>query len=62
MKLDRQKFEIAKARACMSSKELENLGIAKGTICRLLSGAQGRPETFGKIARILQVDVTEIIE
>lgn len=62
MKLNRKKFELAKARACMSSKELEKSGIPKGTICRLMGGAAGRPETFGRIAAALGVDVTEIIE
>lgn len=62
MKLNRKRFELAKARSCMGSKDLEAAGIPKGTICRLLGGAEGRPETFGKIAKALGVDVTEIIE
>ena len=61
MKLDRKKFELAKARACMSSNDLEVAGIPKGTICRLMGGVSGRPETLGKIAKALGVDVTEII-
>ncbi len=62
MKLDRKKFEIAKARACMSSDEIYRAGIPKGTLCRLLSANNGRPETIGKLAKILGVDVTELIE
>ena len=62
VKLDRKKFELAKARACMSSKDLESAGIPKGTICRILGNAEARPETIGKIAKALGVDVTEIIE
>ena len=62
MKLDKKKFELAKARACMGAKELEDAGIPKGTICRLIGGASGRPETFGRIAKALGCDVTEIIE
>ena len=61
MKIDRQKYMIARARACMGQKDLEAAGIPKGTLCRaLIEGV--RPETAGKIANALGVDVTEIIE
>lgn len=61
MRINRQKYELAKARACMDSKELIEAGIPKGTlnsVCR----NELRPGTVGKIAKALGVDVTEIIE
>ena len=61
MKLDRKKYELARARACMGQKELEMAGIPKGTLCRIIGGGEARPETVGKIAKALDVDVTEII-
>lgn len=61
MKIDRAKYELAKARACMGQKEIVNAGVPKGTLCRALS-SEVRPETAGKIAKALGVDVTEIIE
>ena len=61
MKLDRQKYMLARARACMGQKELEEAGISKGTLCRALRESI-RPETAGRIAKALGVDVTEIIE
>lgn len=61
MKLDRQKYMIARARACMGQKDLEAAGVSKGTLCRALR-EEIRPETAGKIAKALGVDVTEIIE
>lgn len=61
MKLDRNKYLLARARACMGQKDLEAAGIPKGTLCRAMSG-DIRPETAGKIAKALGVDVTEIIE
>lgn len=61
MKLDRRKYMIARARACMGQKELEAAGIPKGTLCRAMR-EDLRPETVGKIAKALGVDVTEIIE
>ena len=61
MKLDRKKYELARARACMGQKELEMAGIPKGTLCLIIGGGEARPETVGKIAKALDVDVTEII-
>lgn len=61
MKLDREKYMLARARACMGQKDLEAAGIPKGTLCGALSG-DIRPETAGKIAKALGVDVTEIVE
>ena len=62
MKLSRQKYEIARARACMGQKDLVAAGIPKGTLCRIIGGAELRPETAGKIAKALGVDVLDIIE
>ena len=63
MKLDRTKYELARARACMGQRDIVSAGIPKGTLCGILSGkAESRPETIGKIAKALGVDVTEIIE
>ena len=53
---------LARARACMGQKDLEAAGIPKGTLCRIVGGGDMRPETAGKIAKALGVDVTEILE
>lgn len=60
MKIDREKYMLARARACMGQKELEKAGISKGTLCRALQN-DIRPETAGRIAKALGVDVEEII-
>lgn len=52
---------LARARACMGQKDLEAAGISKGTLCRAMQ-KEILPETAGKIAKALGVDVTEIIE
>ena len=62
MKIDKKKLDIAKARACMGSKEIEASGFPKGTYCGILQGRNVKPETMGRLARVLGVDVTEIIE
>lgn len=61
MRINKQKYMLAKARACMGQKDLEKAGIPKGTLCRAIRDDL-RPETVGKIAKALGVDVTEIIE
>ncbi len=62
MKLNKQKYEIARARACKGFKDIVSTGVTKGTLCRAIGGDDVRPETLGKIAKALGVDVTEIIE
>lgn len=61
MRINRQKYMIARARACMGQKELEAAGIPKGTLCRALQ-KDVKPETAGKIAKALGVDILDIIE
>ena len=62
VKIDKQKYELAKARACMGQKDLIAAGISKCTLSRAINGGHLRPETIGRIAKALSVDVTEIIE
>lgn len=62
MKINRQKYELARAKACKGQKDLIAAGIPKGTLCRIIGGGNAKPETIGKLARALGVDVTEIIE
>lgn len=46
----------------MGTKEIEASGFPKGTYCGILQGRDVKPETAGRLAKILGVDVTEIIE
>lgn len=62
MKINRQKYELARARSCKGFKDIIAAGVPKGTLCRVIGGEDVRPETIGKIAKALGVDVTEIIE
>ncbi|HBM48211.1 MAG TPA: hypothetical protein DD387_10535 [Lachnoclostridium sp.] len=63
MRIDREKYMFARAKACMGPKDLVAAGIPRGTLLGALRpGKEVRPETVGKIARALGVDVTEIIE
>lgn len=62
MKLNKEKFELARARTCKGLKELEAAGVPRGTLCTAMGGKNMKPETIGRIARALGVDVTEIID
>lgn len=53
MKLNRKKFDLARARACKGTKELEASGISRGTLCSLMAGRSARPETVGRIAKYI---------
>ena len=63
MKVNTKKLEIAMANACISARELsEKSGVSQFTITRIQSDANVFPATVGKIAKALNVNVTEIIE
>lgn len=47
----------------MGTKDIVAAGVPKGTLCAAMNpNKETRPETIGKIARVLAVDVTEIID
>lgn len=60
MRIDREKLDLAKARACMGPREIVAAGISRETLYRA-ERKEIRPETAGRIAKALGVDVTEII-
>lgn len=63
MKVDRNKLELAMARACMSPAALANKAVLpRPTLNNAIIGRNVRPETIGRIAKALGVDVTEILE
>ena len=60
MRIDREKLNLAKARACMGPREIVAAGIPRETLYRA-ERKEIKPETAGRIAKALGVDVTEII-
>lgn len=62
MKINRKKLELAKARACMRQKEIVVVGFPVGTLTNAITGKNIKPETAGRLAKILGVDVLEIIK
>ncbi|GAA0243299.1 hypothetical protein GCM10008922_00580 [Faecalicatena contorta] len=63
MKANRKKLEIAMAKACMNTEDLQGKsGMPRPTVNNVISGRSVRPRTIGEVAKALGVDVTEIIE
>ena len=63
MKVNTKKLEIAMANACTSITNLcKETKLNYSTISRIKAGSDANPATVGKIAKALNVNVTEIIE
>lgn len=63
MKVDKYKLELAMARACMNTDDLQKAAeMPRPTLNNVIIGKNVRPGTLGRVAKALGVDVTEIIE
>lgn len=62
MIIDKEKFKLIRARKCMSRSDLLSSGVSQGNLNSIWNRRSVRPETAGKIARALGVDVLDIIE
>lgn len=63
MRLSKKKIKLIMARNELSTAELaKRCGLTRQRVCCIFNSVSVRPETAGKIARALGVDVTEIIE
>ena len=63
MRINKELYAIALARACMTPSDVMNkAGIPRGTYCGAVGKRGGSPVTIGKIAKAIGVDVTEIID
>lgn len=63
MNISKEKVNILLARNSINVKMLaEKCNISRTRICTILNSRNVKPQTVGKIAAALGVDVTEIIE
>lgn len=63
MRANRQKVLIARARSCLSVSDIIAMSeLPRATINRAINGMSVAPETMGKVARALGVDVLDILE
>ena len=61
MKADRRKIEIIMARTGKRRKDLA-INIAPSTVQNIIREKEVLPDTIGKLARELGVDITEILK
>jgi hypothetical protein len=61
MRADRKKIEIIMARIGKRRKDLE-INIAPSTVQKLITEKEALPDTVGRLARELGVDVVEILK
>lgn len=62
MKADRNKLEMALARACMTPESLAATAeMPRPTVNNVITGRSVRPAPLGRIARALGVDVSDIV-
>lgn len=60
---DPKKLKLAMARICVNTEELTAIAeMPRSTINNIISGRSVRPATIGRIAKALNVDVTEILK
>lgn len=63
MVINKSKLEVAMARACLSTHHLAaRANMPLPTVNNAISGRSVKPATIGKIAKALNVDVTELLE
>ncbi len=63
MKIDKRGYELALAKAEMNTRDLANeCGISESTLSKAINGqTEPRPATLGRLARILNVPVEQIV-
>lgn len=62
MRADRKKLELAMARACMNTEDLRaKIEMPRPTLSKVIAGKSVRPGTIGRVAKALQIDVTELL-
>lgn len=63
MVANKEKMELAMARACMNSKDIaKKANMPEPTVKNVLTGRNVKPRTLGKVARALGCDATDILE
>lgn len=62
MIIDKSKYELALANACLSKKDLEDKGIPKGTLNKINNGKTLLPKSVGKVAAVLNVKAEDLIK
>lgn len=62
MRISKAKFDVIRARKCLSVRTLKEIGVTEGILNSIRQNRQMRPENVGKLANILGVAVEDLIE
>lgn len=62
MRIDKRKVELIRARNQISVSDLKRKGVSQGNLNSLYNNRSMLPETVGKIAKALGVDVKDIVQ
>lgn len=63
IKANKKKIDLRRAELCMSSSDLQReSGLPRGTYLGVICGKSVRPETIGRVAKALKMDVSELID
>ncbi|KAF5071995.1 hypothetical protein DSECCO2_206640 [anaerobic digester metagenome] len=63
MKVDKDKLHLAMARACMNANDIQKTAcMPRPTLNNVIVGRSVTPATLGKVAKALNVDVTDLLE
>lgn len=62
MRADRNKLELAMARACMNAKDIAiKASMPEMTVKNVVYGRNVNPRTLGRVCKALGVDVSELL-
>ena len=61
MKINKNKLDVVLARRCMALTDLRD-EIAPGTLVRINNSGELRTKTVGRLCKLLECDVSEIVE
>ena len=63
MKVNERKVFLCMAKSCMSQGQLaEEAGLSRQTLAKIIKGHGCRPDTLGKISKVLNVEPQDLVE
>lgn len=61
MRINKERYDLARAKACLSQADVIRSGLSKGTVSAIQHDKDFNPDTVGRIAKALNVSVEYLI-
>jgi transcriptional regulator with XRE-family HTH domain len=61
MRINKERYNLARAKACLSQADVIKSGVSKGTVSAIMHDKEFNPDTVGRIAKALNVSVEYLI-